>query len=136
MSTEVKTEETPKHVYLEDLTNDHKTWISELKLQRHQVEIFQKRLADVLFRTSDHDVQARAEQFQNKFIRQFEIIDILDHDIKLDHKKLEVYAKEHPVALDHIYFQDHVKMRDQIFTNSRLFQDLRDQFYLFVEKWI
>lgn len=136
MSTEVKTEEATKNVYLEDLVNDHKMWLSELKLQRAQVEIFRNRLAEVLNKNTSHDVQAYAEQFQNKFIRQFEVIDILDHEIKVDEKKLEVFAKEHPVALDHMYFEDHVKMRDQIFTNSRIWQDLRDDFYSFVERWI
>jgi hypothetical protein len=136
MKTEVKTAEQTKNVYLRDLINDHKTWISELKLQQNQVEIFKKRLAEVLVKNTDHDVMALAEQFQNKFIRQLEVIDILDHDIKIDHSKLEMFAKEHPVALDHIYFDDHVKLRDRIFTNSRLWQDLRDEFYGFVEKWI
>ena len=136
MKTDVNTIERPKHVYLEDLTNDHKSWLSELKLQRNQVEIFQKRLAEVLHKNTNREVQALAEQFQNKFIRQLEVIDILDHDIKKDQHKLGIYAREHPVALDHVYFQDHVNVRDRIFTNSRMWQDLRDSFYGFVEKWI
>ncbi|MCP4124953.1 MAG: hypothetical protein GY751_24690 [Bacteroidetes bacterium] len=126
----------PKHVYLSNLTNDHKTWVSELQLQKDQVEIFEHRLGDVLQRNSELEVRAFGEQFQNKMIRQREVIDILNHDIKMEQHKLEEFAKDHPIAIEHIYFQDHRTLRERVFVNTDIFKAFRREFYGFIEKWL
>ena len=69
-------------------------------------------------------------------IRQREVIDILNHDIKMENHKLGEFAKDHPIALSHIYFQDHKTLRERIFTNSDIFRSFRKEFYTFIEKWI
>lgn len=124
------------HVYLEDLTSDHKTWRSELQLQKDQLDIFDKRLGETLQRNSDSEVRAYGEQFQNRMIRQREVIDILNHDIGIESNKLSEFAKDHPIAVDHIYFQDHKSLRERIFTNADIFRTFRKEFYTFIEKWL
>lgn len=126
----------PNHVYLEDLTRDHGSWRSELQLQKDQLNIFDKRLGEMLQRNTDTEARAFAEQFQNRMIRQREVIDILNHDIGIENDKLSQFAKDHPVAVDHVYFQDHKSLRERIFTNADIFRTFRKEFYAFIEKWI
>lgn len=125
-----------EHIYLKDLVKELKEWTSELKLQRDQVKIFEERLGEVLIKNTDQEVKAFGEQFQNQMIRQNEVIDILEHDLNAEMQKHESYAKEHTIALDHQYFEDHKELRSRAETNTKLFKEMRDNFYSFIEKWI
>ena len=125
-----------QHIYLKDLINDLNSWASELDLQKEQISIYENRLAEVLQANSKQEVRARGEQFQNKLIRQREVIDILHHDMKLEKQRHAEFAKDHPIAIDHVYFKDHKELRDRIFTNSDIFRSFRNEFYAYIEKWI
>lgn len=124
------------HIYLSNLIEDENNWKSELELQKDQITIFEGRLGEVLKSNTNSEVRASGEQFQNKLIRQREVIDILLHDIQVERDNLNQFAKDHPIALDHMYFQDHKGLRERIFTNTDIFRGMRNDFYSFVEKWI
>jgi len=122
--------------YLKDLHFDHKIWRNELEFYKEELQILQTRLEDLAERNTDHEMKALQEQFQNRFIRQNEVIDELLHEINVHEDELAQFIKDHPVASDHVHFDDHAPMRDKMNTFNKLYKDLKDDFHRYSSRWM
>lgn len=129
-----------KHIYLKDLHFDNQLWINELSFYKQEIGLLENQLAVVLSRNTTTDATAPAERFQNQFIRQREVIDILAHDIKERENWLVDYAKNNGTAIDHIYFDDrqadHDAIRERMDTFKKIYSELKADFFAFVGKWM
>ncbi len=119
---------TEKRVHLQDLHNDHQLWLNTLRFCKDEIGIFDKRMEDIAGRTAGNEVMAELEHFQNRYIREREVIDELRHDIKQHENHLEKFAIEHPVAVDHVLFTDHSELRDRLNTFEKLYHELKVEF--------
>jgi hypothetical protein len=124
------------HVRLSDLHFEHSTWLNALAFYKDEIGIFERRLGEVATRNTATEVLAKLEHFQNRYIREREVIDELRHDIAAHEKGLEKEAKEHPVALDHRYFADHSELRDRMVTFEKLYHELKAEFHRWVAQWM
>lgn len=122
------------HTYIADLHFDHKEWVNALKFYKEELGIFENRLEDIVRRNNKNEVMAELEHFQNKFIREKEVIDELRHDIKAQENLLEKEAREHPVAIEHRYFTDHTELRDRFQTFEKLYRELKSEFHHWLAK--
>ncbi len=125
-----------KPVYISDLHFEHKLWDRQLDFYKNEVEFFEGRLEELVMRWGDHDMLAQLERFQNQFIREREVIDILLHDIHAHESGLAAYAKEHPIAIDHIQFADHEELRERMRRFRHIFEELKSDFLQFVVKYM
>lgn len=125
-----------EHVYIMDLHHDHRIWLNELSFYADELKIFKERLEYVVMRNTDHDFLARAEHFQNLFLRQREVRDVIRHEIKQAENHIEKYAKEHPIALDHVHFVNHHHLVDQMETYRKLYHEMKEDFMKFLAKWM
>jgi hypothetical protein len=82
------------------------------------------------------EVKAQVERFQNQFIREREVIDILKHDIKEHENTLVSFAKENPVAVEHVYFRHHSDLEDRMLTFEKIWKQLRMEFMSFLRDWM
>jgi hypothetical protein len=123
-------------IYITDLHFQHKVWINELSFSKEKLAIYQERLEDLASRNTDREMKLEQEQFQNRFIRQREVIDVLSHEVREHESDLVKFAKEHPVATDRVHFEDHTDMRDKMNTFSKLFTELKQDFHRFSAKWM
>ncbi len=119
-----------------DLHFDHHMWLNSLKFYKEELDIFENRLAEVSFRHNDVEVKANVERFQNQFIREKEVIDILKHDINAHENTLVEFAKEHPVAVEHVYFKNHTDLVDRMETFEKIWKQLRADFMNFLRNWM
>jgi hypothetical protein len=122
--------------YITDLHFDHQVWINSLNFYKEELIIFNNRLAEIIQRNSKTEVTAEAEHFQNQFIRQKEVIDILLHDINKHESHLSDYAKNHPVAIEHQYFKNHTELIDRVETFEKLWKEMRHEYMTFLRKWM
>jgi hypothetical protein len=120
--------------YMSDLHFDHEQWVNQLKFFKRELEIFNNRLGEVSIRNTKSEVRAEVEHFQNQFIREAEVIDILIHDINEHEHILAEYAKNHPVAVDHVYFRNHTGLEDRMKTFGKIWFDLKAEFMDFLRK--
>lgn len=125
-----------KHVYMDDLHFNHMLWLRELDFFKEELVVLQKRLEEVASRNTDSEMKSMQERFQNKIIRQNEVIDELKHDIKIEEEKLIEFAKDHPVALNHIYFTDHVELKEKMSTFKDIYARMKSDFQKFVSIWL
>jgi hypothetical protein len=123
-------------IHYTDLHFEHEVWAKELAFLKDEVAFFERRLGELVTKNTDKDMLAQLEQFQNRFIRQKEVNDELNHDINVHEDKLQQFIEEHPVAIDHVRFNDQATLRDKMDTNRKLYADLKTEYFKFMAKWM
>ena len=102
--------------YLSELHKKYNNWIKSLDFYADELKTFTSRLEEVVMRNTKREVRAQIEHFQNQFIREKEVIDILKHDIAQDEKWLVANAKRNNVATDHRRVEENEKLVDRMET--------------------
>lgn len=122
----------PARAYIGDLRNDQREWLNALAFYKEDITILEHRLEDIVRRNNQHEVMAELEHFQNRFIREREVIDELRHDIKQEENVLEKELRDHPVAIEHRYFTDHTDLRERYQIFEKLYRELKQE----LQKWL
>lgn len=134
MSQTAAKPQTHKHIH--ELHFDHQMWLNALRFYKDEITIFDKRMEDIVRGNNKPEVLAELEHFQNRYIREREVIDELRHDIKEHENFLEKESKEHPVAIEHRLFKDHAGLRDRFETFEKLYAELKREFYAWATRWM
>ncbi len=122
-----------RETYL-DQHQHHRTWLNYLAFYKDEMQIFQKRLEEVSSKNTDFEVRASIEHFQNQLILQKEQHDILRHDIKQYENMIEAAYQKDPVLAQNSRPAVETELADRVETFSRLFQEMKDEFYRFVAR--
>lgn len=109
------------------LTSEHRQWLRSIELYKVELSSLQHQLEDLISDAKIRGTMARIEQFQNKFIRQKEVIDELRHEIKQHENKLEKMN----VPDTHIYIE-HVGLREEFNRFFDLYIEMRHDFIDFI----
>lgn len=117
---------------LRALHEEHRTWWATLCAYQERSKGAIRQLEEVLVTGPEQDVRARAEQFQNRFIREQEVIDELQHIVKTHEDSLARRIEENPQVALEAPFQDHADLRDRMKTADKLHEELLDEF----KKWM
>lgn len=117
-----------KKVALADLHSEHKKWSSQLDFYKDEIKVFESRLSELVQRFTAQKVLAEIERFQNQFIRQKEVIDIINHKIGLKHRNLESFSRKNPGLTDLPVHVDHHEIRDEMETFVRIYDDLKKDY--------
>ncbi len=123
-------------IYLKDLQFDHELWDNEMKYYRNELEIFDHRLEEIVQRYKDREILRHLEHFQNQFIRQNEVLDILNKKVRKHRKRLALYNQDEPVTRDHEYLKAHWELRDEFNTFVKIYKDLKKEFFDYLNKFL
>ena len=96
----------PRYIFQTCILNIQQ-WLKELEFWEDEIDLYNRRLGEIIGRYTDPSIKAEMEHFQNQFIRHDEVIDILKHDVQSTNLNSWKYAQDHPVAIDHVHFNDH-----------------------------
>lgn len=118
--------------YIIELHADHKKWIEVLQFYTDELISFNIRLEEVVKANTKMDIKSQVEHFQNQFIRQKEVIDIIRHDVNLSEKNLQSTIAANPVATDRKRTSDEPELRDQMITFEKIFGELKEEFKKFL----
>lgn len=114
---------------------EHQVWGKELAFFADELKSYENRLEELVTASSDHDMLARLEQFQNQFIRQKEVIDQLDRDIRVHEQHLAKLAQKDMEAAP----SDsglHERMREDMNQFRKIYGDLKTEFFRFMGTWM
>lgn len=109
----------------EQFLHETKTWSRLLEFIKQENTFLKNRLAAVLDHQTDKDFLALAEQFQNRFIINDELIDELRHDINLQEND---FAKNDDMACDHKTIRKQDKFRNEMEYFEKNFLGLKNEF--------
>lgn len=133
MSTEITPVE--GRVYVKDLSFDHELWDNEMKYYRNELEIFDHRLEQDVVRLTDREALRELEHFQNQFIRQNEVLDILNKRVRQNRKNLLRVSVEGAIDTNHNLVNDYNSLRDEFETFEKIYSELKKKFVDFNHKW-
>ncbi len=113
---------------------EHQVWRKELAFFEDELKSFENRLAELVVASHDHDMLAGLEQFQNQFIRQKEVIDQLDRDIRVHEQHLSKLAlKDMEAAPSDNGLHD--RMREDMNQFRKIYGELKTEFFKFMTHW-
>lgn len=121
-------------VHLTDLHSERQTWLKALALSKDEIESFENRLSEIMKANNQLETTSMVEHFQNQFIRQREVMDILVHDIHTAEAAMAQQVEANPVATEHKTAPDHTELRDRAETFTNLFAELKTEFNKFAAK--
>ena len=124
------TKEKTKHI--DELHFEHQLWIKELGFYKDELMVFNRRLAEVGNMYTNKEVLVKLEHYQNQFILQNEIADVLLHELNEHEHILASTAMENSVAIDRRAFSDHPKLRESMNGFVKIYRELRHEFMLFL----
>ncbi|MFN8286210.1 MAG: hypothetical protein U0V74_05625 [Chitinophagales bacterium] len=109
-------------------------WLREMEFYKEEISVLTKRLGEAAGLSTDKDVAAQVEHFQNKFVILREQLDILKHDIGIKNHELQELAKQKPEHINEksAEIADTLQGRVKSFTSS--VADTRFEFNRFLSK--
>lgn len=123
-----------KLIYLSDLEFNLRVWKRELKFHKEELKKFEKQLEDIASRNLGIDAMAPLEGFQNKIIKEREVIDNIMQKIRIK-KRLVKRADLHE-DIDGRLQQDQEPLRDEMKTYVKLHYELKERLMDFLVRWI
>ncbi len=120
--------------YLNELHKEYSQWNKDLGFYADELATFNHRLEEIITSNTKTEVTSQVEHFQNQFIRQKEVIDILKHDLNAEEAKLVANVKANNVATDHRKTEENLKLVDQYETFKKIFTELKEEFTQFAAK--
>ena len=116
---------------------EYQIWMNELNFYKEEIRIFESHLEMIIDKLDDVVAKSKVEQFQNKFIREKEVIDELKHKLHVSERQLVFFVKEYSgLGLESIKMDNHGKLRDEMITFRKIYTELKQDFRGFEADWI
>ena len=111
---------------------EYRSWINELNFCKEEIRLFENNLVKLVGKTSGFYARAQVEHFQNQFIREKEVIDVLKHKLHISEKQLAGFVKElSGLGLESIKMDNHSKLREDMQIFRRIYTSLKEEFRRF-----
>ncbi len=123
-----------KLVYLSDLKFNLKVWKRELRFHRDELTKFEKKLEDIASRNLGNDAMAPLEGFQNKIIREKEVIGRMLQRIRRKRNLLK--SADLSEALDGRLRNEQTTLKDDMKTYIKLHYELKESLMDYFLKWL
>lgn len=120
-----------------ELHVEHELWINELKFFKDEVKILDKYLVEIGGKNNTRETMLDLERFQNRLLRQREVLDELLHDIKVDEQALVGdVVSVNEIQAQKLRLPDHEEVRDRVVTFRKLYQEFKHELLQFIGKWM
>lgn len=111
-------------VLLSDLDFNLNAWKREIKFQDEELDFFEDQLESIALRNLGKDIMRQLEGFQNKIIREKEVMGELRHKIRI--KKREVAQAKILNKPEPKFFEKQASLREEMRTFIKMNYDLRE----------
>jgi hypothetical protein len=123
-----------KLVYLSDLEFNLKVWKEELRFHRNEMEKFETKLESIARRNLGIEAMAPLEGFQNKIIREKEVIGRMLQRIRMKRKIIQ--TTDLSEELDGRLRNQQTSMRDDMKTYIKLHYELKEDLMDYFLRWL
>ncbi|MEN8124368.1 MAG: hypothetical protein ABFR32_04495 [Bacteroidota bacterium] len=123
-----------KIVYLSDLKFNLKVWKKELRFHRDEMEKFERKLEEVAKRNLGNKAMAPLEGYQNRIIREKEVIGRLLQRIRM--KRRIVEAVDLSEEIDGRLRNQQTSLKDDMKTYIKLHYELKEELMDYFLKWL
>ncbi|MEX1382247.1 hypothetical protein [Lutibacter sp.] len=121
-------------LFLSDLNFNLEVWKRELKFQESEMDYFEEKLEHVAMRNLGKDVMIQLEGFQNKIIREREVMGQLRHRLRM--KKREIAQAKFQNNEEVKFPEKQVTLKEEMKTFVRMHYDLKEDMMDFFLKYL
>lgn len=121
-------------LFLSDLNFNLDVWKRELKFQESEMDYFEEKLEHVAIRNLGNDVMAQLEGFQNKIIREREVMGHLRHRIRM--KKREIAQAKFENNTEVKFHEKQVLLKDEMKIFVKMHYELKEKMMDFFLKYL
>ena len=121
-------------LYLSDLNFNLEVWKRELKFQEGEMDYFEEKLEHIAIRNMGNDVMRQLESFQNKIIREREVMGHLRHRIRM--KKREIAQAKYDSNSEVKFHEKQVLLKDEMKIFVKMHYDLKEDMMDFFLKYL
>ena len=119
---------------LSTMKAEHDYWQNRIKFYREEIKQFNGNLSTVVQQFDKPNLMPHVEHFQNQFIRQNEVLDIIRHDFKQHENLIEDLASERQKEPIEGILSIHTLQREKLEQFEKIFHELRNEFNVFLNK--
>ena len=123
-----------KLLYLSDLKFNLDVWKRELNFHKTEMDEFEEKLGDISIRNLGADAMVPLESFQNKILREREVIGQLIQRIRKKNKKIETVNMNENI--DGVLKTQQSLLRDDMKTYIKLHYQLKEQMMDYFLQWL
>ena len=123
-----------KLVYLSDLEFNLKVWKEELRFHRDEMNKFEKKLENIASRNLGNEAMAPLEGFQNKIIREKEVIGRMLQRIRMKRKIIQ--TADLGEEMDGRLRNQQTSMRDDMKMYIKLHYELKEDLMDYFLRWL
>jgi len=109
---------------LSDLNFNLDVWKRELKFQEGEMDYFEEKLEHIAMRNPGNEVMVQLEGFQNKIIREREVMGHLRHKIRMKKRELAKTKFENNSSV--LFQEKQVLLKDEMKTFVRMHYQLKE----------
>ena len=120
--------------YLDDLMFNLKVWRRDLKSQKKQIRKFERKIEEISARNFEIEAKQGIESFQNRIIRENEVIDQLLHRINV--KMDEVKNADKSLNIDGTLKNSQRPLSDEMKIFVKLHYELKEDMMDFFLRWL
>ena len=121
-------------VFLSDLNFNLDVWKRELKFQENEMDYFEEKLEHVVIRKLGNEVMVQLEGFQNKIIREREVMGHLRHRIRM--KKRELVKTKFENNAEVLFQEKQVMLKDEMKIFVKMHYELKEDMMDFFLKYL
>jgi hypothetical protein len=115
---------------LDEMLAEHKEWQGKINFYKSEIEKLSNELISAVATERNSYNMPQVEHFQNQFILQREVLDIMRHEFKQHENAIESHQARPMENLAAM----HMSEREKLVTFEKLFKDLRSDFHGFIHK--
>ncbi len=121
-------------LFLSDLNFNLEVWKRELKFQESEMDYFEEKLEHVAIRNIGNDVMIQLEGFQNKIIRERDVMGRLRHRIRM--KKRAIAQAKYENNSEVKFHAKQVLLKDEMKIFVKMHYDLKEDMMDFFLKYL
>ena len=121
-------------LFLSDLNFNLEVWKRELKFQESEMDYFEEKLEHVAIRNLGNDVMIQLEGFQNKIIRERDVMGRLRHRIRM--KKRAIAQAKYENNSEVKFHEKQVLLKDEMKIFVKMHYDLKEDMMDFFLKYL
>jgi hypothetical protein len=114
--------------HLQEMLAEHKEWQGKINFYKEEIIKLNAELEEFVLREKSKELLAQVEHFQNQFIRQREVLDMMRHDFKQHENAIEGHTLN---PLQNLAAM-HMAERDKLVQFEKIFRQLREEFHSFL----
>jgi hypothetical protein len=116
------------------MKSEHDSWQNRIRFYREEISQFNMHLTNVVQGQPPSEVMANVEHFQNQFILQREVLDIIRHDFKQHENLIEALEDQKSNEPDGGIQKLHSIQREKLDEFEKIFHELRTDFNVFLNQ--